>query len=353
MYQPVRTVYCESAESWICEEFLFYENEMFARSFLKQRYTSLGIDKPDSAAFKNVQSFNAYIRQARAIFQSLNQRDLWVQPLLLYYGMMSFMKAWILTLDIHYPQNTSVLRHGLSTRKRKKEAHPFFQDEIRVQKEGLFPLAASLLGSPLLTGDSYTPPELIGMISDLQMSYQRIFHQDSLFPVIIQTARTIHSQGMTFRIPETILDRLHLTSTSFVQKLNQVIGFPLFNLMEQEQRDSFLTLIWHHPDVQHVDQWQHGFRHPWFYEDKKGDYYLWCGNNRPIQPISELLAQFMLLFSLSMICRYETPLWGEIIYTSTTEDAILIQQLLTLVQRKFPQLILQKLADEKQILVVR
>lgn len=61
------------------------------------------------------------------MFQSTKETDLWSKPLLLYYGMMSFLKALTLTHFAHYPQNTLVLQHGLSTRKKKKKASAFYK----------------------------------------------------------------------------------------------------------------------------------------------------------------------------------------------------------------------------------
>ncbi|MBA4494123.1 YaaC family protein [Paenactinomyces guangxiensis] len=350
----VRFVQCESPEQYIWEEYLFYENERWARKFLKQKYDRLGVEHPDRAAFKNVQAFITYLKQAKAIFLSLRQNSLWVQPLLLYYGMMSLLKALVLTLDTNYPHSSSVLRHGLSTRKRKKEQFCFLKDEIRVQKEGLFPLAAKLLQNPVPAGESYTAQDLLGCIPELQSSCRRIFHAPTLIPVEFPTGEEEREKpgGMPFSLDESILDLLHLTPASFLERLNRPLPHPLFMLDMPEMWQGRLRLIWKHPRVPHVWKWEKGFDHPWFYDNNKGGYYLWIDNNRPAEPLSEILLHYMLLFSLSMLCRYEPPLWGELIHSPVSEDAVLVQQLLKLVPRKFPHLVLNQLREEKLIIHV-
>lgn len=57
-----------------------------------------------------------------------------IQPILLFYGLVHLIKACLLTIDPNYPNSTSVLAHGVSTRKLKKQQYLFFQDEVKIQK---------------------------------------------------------------------------------------------------------------------------------------------------------------------------------------------------------------------------
>ncbi|MEH7537842.1 YaaC family protein, partial [Bacillus toyonensis] len=47
-------------------------------------------------------------------------------------------KACLLTIDPNYPESTTVLAHGVTTRKRKKQGYQFLEDEVKIQKNGLF-----------------------------------------------------------------------------------------------------------------------------------------------------------------------------------------------------------------------
>jgi hypothetical protein len=222
---------------------------------------------------------------------------------------------------------------------------------VRVQKEGLFPLVARLLGHCLPAGETFPIQDLFALLPDLSAAYQQLFGKVNMLPVSILSENAAVSQlGVRLAIPEQALDLLHLSPAAFTDKLNQYSKLPLFSLANPPVEKGQLQLIWFHPAVRHVHDWPHGFAHPWFREDKKGDYYLWLGNNRPIDPIDELLVHFILAFSLGMLCRYEPPIWEEIIMEPIHEEQVLIRQFLRLAPRKFPQLILSNLHLQKWVL---
>ncbi|TCS95473.1 YaaC-like protein [Hazenella coriacea] len=350
----IRKISCESPEKYIWDEFLYLENESVAKRFLTQKYSALGASHAERVSFRNVYDFISYIKQARNSFLSIKKNSLWIQPLLLYYGMMGLLKALLLTIDTDYPQNTTVLRHGLSTRKRKKVPFRFSQDEIRVQKEGLFPHLAKLLGVSIATGETFITRNLLGMIPDLQSTYQRVFNHPSLIPIELSHDHPIpEATHMEWEIEDSVLDQLHLTPQSLVEKLNSHSISSQFRLSLSQDQKNRVQMIWLNSEVPHVNSWSKGFNHPWFMSDKKGNYYLWLSNNCPIHPIPEYLTLYMLLFSLSMLCRYDPPLWGEIIDSDMSEERILIEQLLSTVTRKFPQMILELFYEEKWILRIQ
>lgn len=349
--KPVKIIYCESPEEWIWDQFYRLSNERSAQKFLSSAYQKIGGPHPERMAFRNAWAFAAYIRQALSIFRPIREENVWMQPVLQYYGMMSLIKAWVLTQVPDYPQNTSVLRHGLSTRKRKRESYRLLQDEVRVQKEGLYPLVAELLGNPAASGDSYQLKVLFSFLSDLSTSYEQIFGETPLIPVTVgERASVPPGCAMPLEITETVLDRAHLTPEAFVSRLNHYAKGALFSLGDPGILDGRLQLTWRHPCAKHVDDWEKGFNHPWFYEDKKGNHYLWFGNDCLDTPVDELLVHFMLLFSLSMLCRYEPPLWGELILDHAGEEQTLVRGLLRLIPRKVPQLILSLLHGQKWVI---
>src|SRR5699024_3844942 len=55
------------------------------------------------------------------------------------YGMIHLLKAALLTTRPNYPESTSMLAHGVSTRKRKRRNYTFMDDEVKTQYKGLFP----------------------------------------------------------------------------------------------------------------------------------------------------------------------------------------------------------------------
>ncbi len=58
-------------------------------------------------------------------YDQFSKAPLALKPLLLYYGYVQLLKAILLTVDPIYPQSSSVLAHGVSTRKRKKQHYSF------------------------------------------------------------------------------------------------------------------------------------------------------------------------------------------------------------------------------------
>lgn len=350
----IRRISCESPDKYIWDEFLYLENELVAKDFLTQKYKAQGTPQAEHISFRNVYDFISYLKQARNSFLSIKNNSLWIQPLLLYYGMMGLLKAFTLTIDTNYPQNSTVLRHGLSTRKRKRSPFRFSQDEIRIQKEGLFPHVANLLGVSIATGEIYTVRDLLGMLPDLQTMYQRIFRQRSLVPIYLSDEKhSFNDVGMKWEIEETVFDDLHLTPQSFIAKLNTQSTSSRFCLASVQNQHNRVQMMWIDSKVPHVNHWNKGFNHPWFMHDKKGNYYLWLSNNCPIRPLPEHFIFYLLLFSLSMLCRYDPPLWGELMDHHGSEESILIAQLLSTATRKFPQLILELLYEEKWILFVQ
>lgn len=305
--------------------FVCLKNEEFARKFLLRQYRQSQFQEPERLAYKNVQAFTSYIRQALSLFHTSFLCEKWSQPLLLYYGMMNFIKAWILAKNPCYPESTTVLRHGLSTRKRKKEQFRFHDDEIRMQKEGLFPLLAAHLGVPVQAGDTCSVKELLGLLPDLQPAYRLVFEERTLFPVRWITPAPSFP---CLIVSEEILDNCYLTSSAFVEKLNQQVKQTLFSLGDPVIRGKNLCLTCAVPDPKLV-------RHPWLLADKKGDYYLYAGNNRP-QPLPEVMCLFMLCFAMSMLCRYDPPLWEEIMLQPVHQEQLILEHLIDFIACHFP-----------------
>jgi hypothetical protein len=95
-----------------------------------------------------------------------------IKPVLLFYGMIQLMKACILTIDPEYPESSSVLAHGLSTRKRKKRSYEFFQDEVKVQKTGLFNhFCEKLFHMKHIEGEKFMMDHLFKLIPELGSLY--------------------------------------------------------------------------------------------------------------------------------------------------------------------------------------
>lgn len=349
MDSPVRRIPCDSPEEKMWNLFLLLENETTVRSFLEKKYRKRGLEQPGRAAFRAAQPLMFHMKQAREYYRAARRSDLFVRPLLAYYGMMTLSKALMLTMVPTYPENTAVLRHGISTRKRKRGDFCFFTDQVRVQQEGLFPELARKKGWDSLIGESWTMKKLLSLIPELQDGYRQLFQEETLYPLVILDIPEDLDRGMPFVLEERLLDVLHLTPKGLTQRLNRFPhkGEAWFTCEETAVTPRQILLFWHHPRIPHVDRWQRGFDHPLFREDLQGNHCLFPTPGPLEGGIPELFVHYALLFALSMLCRYEPPLWGEMVHGMVSEEIVLIQEFLQVTQRKFPNLILNELFEEK------
>ncbi|GAK11978.1 hypothetical protein JCM19039_1704 [Geomicrobium sp. JCM 19039] len=142
---------------------------------LQSHYERIGFSDPlpKKYAYANTLPFLHRYLQARRLLASTGQNDVHIQPLLLYYSFTEFMKAIVLFHDPEYPSTTSVLQHGVSTRKRKKKDYRFIDDEVKIQQNGLLPLLnRKMFHVKMNDGERFTMGKLFGELDDLRAILQ-------------------------------------------------------------------------------------------------------------------------------------------------------------------------------------
>ena len=140
----------------------------YCQRFLKKCYQKRNIENPEQKSYENCYAFLYYLEHGQIYYQQAENAPLIIKPILLFYGLVHLIKACILTIDPAYPETTSVLAHGVSTRKRKKQNYQFFQDEVKFQKNGLFPfMSEKLFHMKQLEGEKVTMEELLQLIPEL------------------------------------------------------------------------------------------------------------------------------------------------------------------------------------------
>lgn len=293
------------------------KNETASREYLIKKY-------PDSEAkklaYRNVHAFTSYIKQGMALFQTAKNSDFWSSSLLIYYGMMSLLKAISLSIDANYPHSTSLLQHGLTSPKRKKEPYRFFHDEVRVQKNGFFPYLCQLFSHPVPTGERFKLELLCAFIPDLQVMLQQLHKKTYWWKVVYLDGKLI--------CPLTIVDQLCISVDSFVRRLNQKNSALCFSI--QSVSNEYFTL--------EVNEPEKILQHPWLKQDGDRSFYLWDQLNSTVDPLPEILAYYALFFSLSMLCRYDPPVWYEL-HNDIEKEQLIIQTLVDLSLKKFPDLL--------------
>lgn len=303
------------------ESFSFFFSAEYAQSYLHKRYEKLGCPAPDQRSYENCYPFLYYLEHGHVYYTQAAQAPIILQPILLFYGLVHLVKACILTEDPFYPETTAVLAHGVSTRKRKKQQYQFFQDEVKFQKNGLFPhLSDKMFHMKQDEGDKVTMESLLRMIPELETLFWQLEGQANFLPLI-------KKDGSWFVSSYKALDLYHMTESRFMEYFFAQAGISLEKIEEGLARLS--------EEPRPFTPGRNTFL--------KFDYYQKCfllplkKSHRSQFP--ELMAHYLLLYNLSMIARYETEWWGEAVKMMPNRDYPFIQSFLKITQEKSPFLI--------------
>jgi hypothetical protein len=338
----VKKIVCEDPYQTMWATFVWFESEPIVQDFLQRQYEQNCTENAKMYAFQNTERFIFAIKQAREYYRAAAQSDLLVKPLLLYYGMVSLIKAVLIASDPAYPRNTRVLQHGLSTRRRKARQYRFLDDSCQPQREGLFPLFATACSAPdEARMAEQTPRRLLALIPDLRHSYMRLVGTPSCLPI----AARREGNRVTVDVPTSVLDFWHVTASRFVDLLNQHrIGAGTFSLGSTTTQPATFTLQWNHPALPAADgeDGSVDFENRLIRYDVQGQPYLLL-ERRSSHLLPEACAHVCLMYMLGILCRYEPELWGQYAHGVAVSETALISDFLRCSQRKFPNLILNLL----------
>ncbi|OLS33485.1 YaaC family protein [Bacillus sp. MRMR6] len=306
-------------DSYTC----FFSAE-YSQAYLKNKYTKLNIDQAEQKSYENCYPFLYYLEHGQIYYEQAEKAPLILKPILLFYGLAHLIKACVLTVDPAYPETTSVLAHGVSTRKRKKQNYQFFQDEVKIQKNGLFPfISEKLFHMKQLEGEKVIMEDLLRQIPEL----------NGLFSLQegASTFTQIYTQDGQMVIPENILDQYHMTESRFkeflISRSNSQIEFSEEGLVFTFNGTPFNASSPLKYDLE---------KHSYVLPLKKGDLLLY----------PELLIHYLLLYNLSMIARYETEWWSELTKMMPNRDYPFIYSFLLNTLQKGPFLIYEYLMGE-------
>ena len=298
------------------------------QQYLKKCYQVLELSDAEQKSYENCYPFIYYLEHGQIYYEQAKKSPLIIQPILIFYGLVHLLKACILTVDPNYPETTSVLAHGVSTRKRKKQQYHFFQDEVKFQKTGLFPhIGERLFHMKQLEGEKTTMNDLLMQIPELTGLFEELIGRRTFLPV--------EQTGSHINIPEMALDAFHMTSDRFTDFFQQkTSGDFLYSnnsnkglcfRLDGERLSSFSILKYN-------------------LVDKHFSLSVTKGN---LLQYNELLIHYLLLYNLSMIARYETEWWSELVKTMPNKDFPFIQSFLQVSLEKGPFLIYQFLMNKK------
>ncbi|CAG9623539.1 YaaC family protein [Sutcliffiella rhizosphaerae] len=288
-----------------------------AQKLLRVSYQQHKIEAVEQQSYNNAYSFIYYIEHGLTYLQQASNTPTAIKPVLLFYGTIQLIKACLLTVDPLYPESTSVLAHGVSARKRKKQNYEFIHDEVKIQKNGLFShFSDKMFHVKQTEGTKFTMKHLLFAIPELKKTIHITKNINPFYPVG-------NSQNEQAIIPHSILDDYKMTESRFIQYfLNNTACLHeetnkkgiIFNGLKNNDSLSFSPLLYdHYSNMIFIPRKKEGLTY-----------------------FPELMVHYLLLYNLSMICRYETEWWCELLHTYQSSDLTLILEFLDIAASKIP-----------------
>lgn len=307
------------------ESFAPFFSSKNAQIFLYNSYSKLQIPEAKKKSYENCYSFLYYLEHGKNYYSMAEQAPISIQPTLLFYGMIQFIKACLLIEDPFYPDTTAVLAHGATTRKRKKKYYEFLQDEIKIQKNGLFThTAEKLFKISHSEGEKYTMKQLLTVIPEI----------GELLEEKLPMHRTILKNN-ELSISCGVLDSYHMTAGRFSRYLPTVADYLVAQSITEEHIVFQCTRKI--PIFSCLPFSFHNGINTFYLPATKGD----------ILPFPELLVHYLLLYNLSSISRYETEWWYHMLHHYEGNDFPFIQVFLSVTKTKVP-FILSTFLEEKR-----
>lgn len=297
--------------------------------FLKQHYERNGIPQAGQHAYENCYPFIYYLEHGKVYYEQAEKSPFILKPILLFYGMTHLIKACILTVDPFYPETTSVLAHGVSARKRKKQQYQFFHDEVKFQKSGLFPFMANkLFQIKCFENPKVSMGQLLKQIPELDSLFFQLEGANTFLPIKMDNSK--------LSIPCGILDRYHMTEERFASFLLSKLNVQI-NFHGTENNNLIFS----------YENGVNPIRPPLKVNIREGTPCLPLIKDDTYM-LDEILIHFLLLYNLSMIARYETEWWGELVKMMPNKDFPFIQTFMDITLDKGPYLIYQILLKNKE-----
>lgn len=306
-------------------QYNYFQSASTVQLYLKKSYFFLGTGEADRKSYDNCYPFMYYLEQAQTYYIQASSSPFNIKPVLLFYGFVHLIKAGLLTVDPYYPASTSVLAHGVSTRKKKKRNYEFFHDEVKIQKNGLCThFAQKMFQIEHLEGEKFKMGDLLILIPEL----------DDLFFFINRKRNMIlfNKWNDDWYIPTELAHAYHMSEER------------LKNFLEEKHKR---TIHWKQGELI-IDGKRNKLEAPFRYHQLKEVYGI-NGSLEALCNIPDLLVHYLLLYNLSMIARYETEWWFDLIKTAADHTYPFIHTFLEITEIKSPFMIFQFLMEKDAI----
>ncbi|WP_010531261.1 YaaC family protein [Lentibacillus jeotgali] len=306
-------------------EFLTYlQSQQTAREYLYNCYSRLGVVDASVKSFENCNKFIHYLDHGLRFYENGRQMETLMQPILFFYGMVHLLKAALLTTRPDYPESTAILAHGVSSRKRKKRHYTFLDDEVKIQQNGLFPYFSehffSIRRSPF---EKIKMEQLFSLIPEMSPLF-KLHQTDKMIKIgNVETA--------CLQFPTLLLDNFHLTANTFIKRIKPYLP----PIKHTETKTDFLR-------VNLAAPFSPASASP-FFTDMQNRIIYFPLHRDQFLPTAEIMIHYLLLYNLSMLCRYEPEWWGELLTSRPDADYPFIKHFLSITAEKMPKALGERL----------
>lgn len=299
--------------------YTYLQSQKTAQQFLFQAYQNMDGINPEIKSYENCNAFIYFLKHGAHFYTAGKKADHTIKPLLLFYGMTHLLKASLLANRPNYPESTKILAHGVSSRKRKKKQYIFMDDEVKIQHDGLFPYFSEHLYGikrPLL--NKFTMEFLLGLIPEMSPLFT------------FNGQNKLHRIGKigdrTLCFPYSLLNQYHLTKQAFLSRIRPHLP----HIMNTNSDQTNIIVQLKKPLTNSTGPFFIHLADQTIYFPSTREQYL---------PISEVMVHYLLLYNLSMLSRYETEWWGDLLMTMPEVDYPFVVHFLNETANKIPTLL--------------
>jgi hypothetical protein len=309
----------------------FDRNHEISRLKLQSEYSvrqlleRLHPDARQSDLYSSAAKVATAARQAAAFEQADASVEFPVRPLIRYYAVLDWVKTLLYLLDLSFPSSTSVLQHGISVRRSKRQPYRWPLETVFIHKDGvlqsLFALKhghdreGSELPQRMVIGDLLgSLPALVGDVASLHRPFQHVY------PVRQEVGEDETHECVSRMIAANAGKTVEEWKQEYVQayvdatRQNGSDGAAAGSGTTREATSGHTS----DPPGLLVLPVSSG-SHPWAVTHGKDRYLL----DSPRCP--HWLSHFVILYSLSALCRYNPLEWSDIVTWNNEADAYLVR----------------------------
>ena len=322
-------------QKFIWQPYIALQSATTTQHLLHTCYKKLGVEDAEKKSYENSYPFIYYLEHGQSYYQLASQASLSIKPVLLFYGMVQLLKACLLTVDPQYPESTSVLAHGVSTRKRKKQGYEFLQDEVKVQKNGLFThFSDKMFHVKHFEAEKFAMDRLLKNIPELNNLFLLHYQKEP-------SIKAIEAPKQPLCLPIGLLDAFHMTLGRFENYIKETLPDLILKPEHdnQEHKSQITFMLESGTNLAPLNC------SPLLYHMYEESYYF-PKDREQIMIFPEVMVHYLLLYNLSMISRYETEWWSELLHSYSSNDYPFIQQFISVTSDKIPYLLYQFLKEK-------